>query len=51
VNHGQNWKGCERSGEKGWIISDNQAQTCLIIKTKSFLLLGNKTRGKEQTYV
>jgi len=31
VNHGQNWKGWERSGEKGLIISDNQAQTCLII--------------------
>jgi hypothetical protein len=29
--HGQNWKGWERSGEKGLIISDNQAQTCLII--------------------
>ena len=31
VNHGQTWKGWERSGEKGLIISDNQAQTCLII--------------------
>jgi hypothetical protein len=31
VNHGQNWKGWERSGEKVLIISDNQAQTCLII--------------------
>ncbi len=31
VNHGQNWKGWERSGEKGLINSDNQAQTCLII--------------------
>jgi hypothetical protein len=31
VNHGQNWKGWERSGENGLIISDNQAQTCLII--------------------
>ncbi len=31
VNHGQDWKGWERSGEKGLIISDNQAQTCLII--------------------
>jgi hypothetical protein len=31
VNHGQTWKGGERSGEKGLIISDNQAQTCLII--------------------
>jgi hypothetical protein len=31
VNHGQNWKGWERSGEKGLIISDNQVQTCLII--------------------
>jgi hypothetical protein len=31
VNHGQNWKGWERSGEKGLIISDNQAETCLII--------------------
>ncbi len=31
VNHGQNWKGWERSGETGLIISDNQAQTCLII--------------------
>ena len=31
VNHGQNWKGWERSGEKGLIISDNQAQTWLII--------------------
>ena len=31
VNHGQYWKGWERSGEKGLIISDNQAQTCLII--------------------
>jgi hypothetical protein len=30
VNHGQNWKGWERSGEKGLIISDNQAQTSLI---------------------
>ncbi len=27
----QNWKGWERSGEQGLIISDNQAQTCLII--------------------
>jgi hypothetical protein len=26
-NHGQTWKGWERSGEKGLIISDNQAQT------------------------
>ena len=26
VNHGQNWKVSERSGEKGLIISDNQAQ-------------------------
>ncbi len=31
VNHGQNWRGWERRGEKGLIISDNQAQTCLII--------------------
>ena len=31
MNHGQNWKGWERSGEKGLIISDNQVQTCLII--------------------
>jgi hypothetical protein len=31
VNHSQNWEGWERSGEKGLIISDNQAQTCLII--------------------
>ncbi len=31
VNHGQTWKGCERRGEKGLIISDNQAQTWLII--------------------
>ena len=31
VNHGQNWKGWERSGEKGLIISDNQDETCLII--------------------
>jgi hypothetical protein len=31
VNHGQNWKGWERSGIKGLIISDNQAETCLII--------------------
>jgi hypothetical protein len=31
VNHGQNWGGWERSGEKGLIISDNQAQTFLII--------------------
>ena len=31
VNHGQNWKGWERSGEKGLIISDNQTQTYLII--------------------
>jgi hypothetical protein len=31
VNHGQNWKRWERSGEKGLIISDNQAQTCWII--------------------
>jgi hypothetical protein len=31
VNHGQTWKGWERSGEKGLIISDNQAQTWLII--------------------
>ncbi len=31
VNHGQNWKGWQRSGEKGLIISDNQAETCLII--------------------
>ncbi len=31
VNHGQNWKGWERSGEKGLIINDNQTQTCLIV--------------------
>ena len=31
VNHGQNWKGWYRSGEKGLIISDNQDETCLII--------------------
>ena len=31
VNHGQTWTGWERSGEKGLIISDNQAETCLII--------------------
>jgi hypothetical protein len=31
VNHGQNWKGWERSGENGLIISDNQDETCLII--------------------
>jgi hypothetical protein len=31
VNHGQTWKGWERSGEKGLIISDNQPQTWLII--------------------
>jgi hypothetical protein len=31
VNHGQNWKGWERSGEKGLIISDNQDETFLII--------------------
>ena len=31
VNHGQNWKGWERSGENDLIISDNHAQTCLII--------------------
>jgi hypothetical protein len=31
VNHGQNWRGWERSGEKGLIISDNQAETFLII--------------------
>jgi hypothetical protein len=31
VNHGQTWKAWERSGEKGLIIIDNQAQTWLII--------------------
>jgi hypothetical protein len=31
VNHGQTWRGWERSREKGLIISDNQAQTWLII--------------------
>ncbi len=31
VNHGQAWRGWERSGEKGLIINDNQAQTWLII--------------------
>jgi hypothetical protein len=31
VNHGQTWKGWERCSEKGLIISDNQAQTWLII--------------------
>jgi hypothetical protein len=30
-NHGKTWKGWERSGEKDLIISDNQAQTWLII--------------------
>ena len=33
VNHGQTWTGWERSGEKDLIISDNQAFSCLIIKT------------------
>jgi hypothetical protein len=42
VNHGQNWKGWERSGEKGLIISDNQTQTCLII-TINDTSTGNKT--------
>jgi hypothetical protein len=31
VNHGQNCKGWERSGEKGLMIRDNQTQTFLII--------------------
>ena len=31
VNHGQTWRGWERSGEKDLIISDNQPQTSLII--------------------
>jgi hypothetical protein len=31
VNHDQTWRGWERSGEKGLIINDNQAQTWLII--------------------
>jgi hypothetical protein len=31
VNHGQTWKGWERSGDKGLIINDNQPQTWLII--------------------
>jgi hypothetical protein len=31
VNHGQNWKGWERSGQKGLIVSDNQAQTYFFI--------------------
>ena len=31
VNHGHTWRGWERSREKGLIISDNQAQTWLII--------------------
>ncbi len=31
VNHGQTWKAWERSGDKGLIINDNQAQTWLII--------------------
>ncbi len=31
VNHGQTWKGWERSGEKDLIISDNQDETWLII--------------------
>ncbi len=30
VNHGQTWRGWERSGEKGLSISHNQAQTWLI---------------------
>ncbi len=42
VSHGQNWKGWERSGEKGLIISDNQAQTCLII-TINDTSTGNKS--------
>ena len=33
MNHGQTRKGWERSGEKGLIITDNQAFSCLIIKT------------------
>ncbi len=33
VNHGQTRTGWERSGEKDLIISDNQAFSCLIIKT------------------
>jgi hypothetical protein len=36
VNHDQNWKSWDRSGEKGLIISDNQAQTCLIITINDF---------------
>ncbi len=31
VNYGQTWKGWKRSGKKGLIISDNQAETGLII--------------------
>jgi hypothetical protein len=31
VNHGQNWKGWKRSGDKGLIITDNQDETYLII--------------------
>ena len=33
VNHGQYWKCWERRGEKGLIITDNQAFSRLIIKT------------------
>jgi hypothetical protein len=29
VNHGQTWKGWERSGEKGLIISDNLTENWL----------------------
>ena len=33
VNRRENGKTWERSGEKGLIITDNQAFSCLIIKT------------------
>ncbi len=41
MNHGETWKGWERSGEKGLIISDNQAQTWLIMITINDTSIGD----------
>ena len=44
VNHGQNWKGWERSGENGLIISDNQAFFTTSLPTFPILTMIHRTK-------